>query len=165
MSCIFCLNSYPPPTQAVQRHRVQHEWFERLAAASTGATPPCMSDAEDWESTRCVNIVMHTLYVRYIVFTGIYRICCMYVCLCDAEDWESTRCVKYEVMYTCTPVIVLFCVDICLSKPHMGCTDCGCVCLCAHGGLAPMHAHTLTLTRMVHSIVHAAHGRLKSLTF
>eukprot|EP00967_Tisochrysis_lutea_P158876 scaffold326446_cov59-Tisochrysis_lutea.AAC.1 len=30
---------------------MKHEWFERLAHASYGVKPPCMSDAEDWEST------------------------------------------------------------------------------------------------------------------
>uniref|UniRef100_A0A7S3R516 Serine/threonine-protein kinase TOR n=1 Tax=Dunaliella tertiolecta TaxID=3047 RepID=A0A7S3R516_DUNTE len=37
--------------KAVIRHHMKHEWFERLAHASYGVKPPCMSDAEDWEST------------------------------------------------------------------------------------------------------------------
>ena len=39
--------------QAVQRHRVQHEWFERVASGACpgpDSPPPCMSDAEDWET-------------------------------------------------------------------------------------------------------------------
>lgn len=38
--------------QIAARHRLVHDWFERLAAAASGAQPPCMSDAEDWEATR-----------------------------------------------------------------------------------------------------------------
>lgn len=34
--------------QIVTRHRVQHEWFSRLAQ-KLNAEPPCCSDAEDWE--------------------------------------------------------------------------------------------------------------------
>ena len=36
--------------QVVARHRIQHEWFERLANKVMSAEPPCMSNAEDWES-------------------------------------------------------------------------------------------------------------------
>ena len=32
------------------RHKMGHEKFARLAAKVTTADPPCMSDAEDWES-------------------------------------------------------------------------------------------------------------------
>ncbi|GIL44136.1 hypothetical protein Vafri_1666 [Volvox africanus] len=32
-----------------QRHRLHHEWFERLAHKVCSVSPPCMSDAEDWE--------------------------------------------------------------------------------------------------------------------
>ncbi len=39
-------------SQACQRHRVSHEWFERLAGVCLGSQPPCMSEAEDWEATR-----------------------------------------------------------------------------------------------------------------
>lgn len=35
--------------QICQRHRIQHEWFERLSGKVCTTSPPCMSDAEDWE--------------------------------------------------------------------------------------------------------------------
>nr|ABB13529.1 target of rapamycin kinase [Chlamydomonas reinhardtii] len=31
------------------RHRLHHEWFDRLAGKVCAVSPPCMSDAEDWE--------------------------------------------------------------------------------------------------------------------
>jgi hypothetical protein len=37
------------PLQICQRHRLHHEWFERLAHKVCAVSPPCMSDAEDWE--------------------------------------------------------------------------------------------------------------------
>lgn len=41
----------PTIRKAVLRHRIQHEWFERLCTSGVcGMEPPCMSDAEDWES-------------------------------------------------------------------------------------------------------------------
>jgi FKBP12-rapamycin complex-associated protein len=42
----------PTIRKAVSRHRVAHEWFERLSQTGvcSGSEPPCMSDAEDWES-------------------------------------------------------------------------------------------------------------------
>lgn len=36
--------------QVMMRNRVAHEWLERLAAKVMQTEPPCMSDAEDWES-------------------------------------------------------------------------------------------------------------------
>ena len=54
------LNNLPtcPPhhnhtcAQIALKHRVRHEWFERLAGSGgvCGAAPPCMSEAEDWET-------------------------------------------------------------------------------------------------------------------
>ena len=38
-----------PRLQICQRHRLHHEWFERLAGKVVAVSPPCMSDAEDWE--------------------------------------------------------------------------------------------------------------------
>eukprot|EP00878_Enallax_costatus_P008272 GHUV01008648.1.p1 GENE.GHUV01008648.1~~GHUV01008648.1.p1 ORF type:complete len:2405 (+),score=620.50 GHUV01008648.1:939-7217(+) len=38
----------PTIDKIVTRHRVQHEWFSRLAQ-KLNAEPPCCSDAEDWE--------------------------------------------------------------------------------------------------------------------
>ncbi|GIL87381.1 hypothetical protein Vretimale_1690 [Volvox reticuliferus] len=39
----------PTIRKICQRHRLQHEWFERLAQKVCCVSPPCMSDAEDWE--------------------------------------------------------------------------------------------------------------------
>ena len=36
--------------QALARHKMGHDRFARLAAKVTLAEPPCMSEAEDWES-------------------------------------------------------------------------------------------------------------------
>ncbi len=35
--------------QIVVRHRMHHEWFERLAGKLLSAGPPCCSDTDDWE--------------------------------------------------------------------------------------------------------------------
>ena len=42
----------PTIRKAATRHRLTHEWFDRLSGGGgvCGAEPPCMSDAEDWES-------------------------------------------------------------------------------------------------------------------
>lgn len=37
--------------QIVNRHRLQHEWYERLTHKMAASEPPCMSDAADWESS------------------------------------------------------------------------------------------------------------------
>ncbi|PNW79096.1 hypothetical protein CHLRE_09g400553v5 [Chlamydomonas reinhardtii] len=39
----------PTIRKACQRHRLHHEWFDRLAGKVCAVSPPCMSDAEDWE--------------------------------------------------------------------------------------------------------------------
>ncbi|KAG2491268.1 hypothetical protein HYH03_010473, partial [Edaphochlamys debaryana] len=39
----------PTIRKICQRHRLHHEWFERLSAKVCAVSPPCMSDAEDWE--------------------------------------------------------------------------------------------------------------------
>uniref|UniRef100_A0A7R9YR22 Serine/threonine-protein kinase TOR n=1 Tax=Chlamydomonas euryale TaxID=1486919 RepID=A0A7R9YR22_9CHLO len=41
----------PTIRKVVQRHRISHDWFERLCVCGVcGTEPMCMSDAEDWES-------------------------------------------------------------------------------------------------------------------
>lgn len=39
----------PTIRKVVNKHRLQHEWFERLCTKMNRIEPPCMSDAEDWE--------------------------------------------------------------------------------------------------------------------
>ncbi|GLC61314.1 hypothetical protein PLESTB_001742500 [Pleodorina starrii] len=39
----------PTIRKICQRHRLHHDWFERLAHKVCSVSPPCMSDAEDWE--------------------------------------------------------------------------------------------------------------------
>jgi len=39
----------PTIAKVAARHKIHHDWFERLAGRLLGAEPPCMSDAEDWE--------------------------------------------------------------------------------------------------------------------
>ncbi len=92
-TCTACL------TQSVARHRINHEWFERLASALFGVRPPCMSEAEDWESTR---------QVLAFVFGGggggrVYELppcarapsfvqicCCAHLCVSKVEVWGYT---------------------------------------------------------------------------
>ena len=43
----------PTIRKVVQRYRMQHEWFERVANGTCpgpDTPPPCMSDADDWET-------------------------------------------------------------------------------------------------------------------
>eukprot|EP00879_Flechtneria_rotunda_P007003 GHRR01007352.1.p1 GENE.GHRR01007352.1~~GHRR01007352.1.p1 ORF type:complete len:2075 (+),score=775.15 GHRR01007352.1:2-6226(+) len=39
----------PTLCKIVFRHKIQHEWFQRLASKLLNPEPPCCSDAEDWE--------------------------------------------------------------------------------------------------------------------
>jgi len=41
----------PALRKAAARHRLQHEWFERLTRKVAASEPPCMSDAADWEAS------------------------------------------------------------------------------------------------------------------
>ena len=45
------MNLYPfIAVQGMARHRVSHDMFSQLAAKVLTHDPPCMSDAQDWET-------------------------------------------------------------------------------------------------------------------